>query len=318
MNHFIFSKERTFYLLQSSSPLNEDQKSKLCWLLEAELLPTASLQGRFLGPRREMLTPWSTNATEIASNMGIPDLVRAEEFFALDASQSEFDPMLQALYTELSPETYKVDAKPEPVFPVSDIAKFNEEAGLALSTEEIDYLQAASLELGRPFTDSEIFGFAQINSEHCRHKIFNGTFVIDGVTQSQSLFSLIKETSRKSPKNLVSAYKDNVAFIRGPDISQFAPTQPAEPSNFSLRKISTVISLKAETHNFPTTVEPFNGASTGSGGEIRDRMAGGKGSIPLIGSAVYMTSYPRLDPQTSAERPWESACLLYTSDAADE
>jgi phosphoribosylformylglycinamidine synthase len=155
--------------------------------------------------------------------------------------------------------------------------------------------------IGRKLTDSEVYGFAQVNSEHCRHKIFNGTFIINGKEKKDSLFTLIKKTSKINPNKLVSAYKDNVAFILGPKVEQFAPETQDKADFFIVRDIDTVISLKAETHNFPTTVEPFNGASTGTGGEIRDRMAGGKGSIPMAGTAVYMTSYPRLENN----RLWE-------------
>ena len=109
-----------------------------------------------------------------------------------------------------------------------------------------------------------------------------------------SLFDLIKKTSKLNKNEIVSAYKDNVAFIKGPDVEQFSPVDPSEPSYYKKSTFSSVISLKAETHNFPTTVEPFSGAATGSGGEIRDRLAGGKGSIPLAGTAVYMTPYPRM------------------------
>ncbi len=146
-----------------------------------------------------------------------------------------------------------------------------------------------------------MFGFSQVNSEHCRHKIFNGSFVIDGKEKPATLFQLIKKTSKQHPNYIVSAYKDNVAFIKGPVIEQFAPKRQDVPDFFELKEVASVISLKAETHNFPTTVEPFNGAATGSGGEIRDRLAGGKGSLPLAGTAVYMTSYPRLDNG----RAWE-------------
>jgi phosphoribosylformylglycinamidine synthase len=142
-----------------------------------------------------------------------------------------------------------------------------------------------------------------VNSEHCRHKIFNGTFVIDGEEKQTSLFKLIKETSKQNPNDIVSAYKDNVAFIKGPVVEQFAPGRADIPDYYKTKDFESVISLKAETHNFPTTVEPFNGAATGSGGEIRDRLAGGKGSLPLAGTAVYMTSYSRLND----ERPWEKA-----------
>ncbi|MFA4086554.1 MAG: phosphoribosylformylglycinamidine synthase, partial [Paramuribaculum intestinale] len=162
-------------------------------------------------------------------------------------------------------------------------------------------LRDLSRRLGRPLTDSEVFGFSQVNSEHCRHKIFNGTFVIDGQEKPMSLFKLIKKTSQTNPNALVSAYKDNVAFVKGPKVEQFYPVNPEQPDYFDVKEIPTVISLKAETHNFPTTVEPFNGAATGSGGEIRDRLGGGRASLPIAGTAVYMTSYPRMSP----EHRWE-------------
>ncbi len=156
-------------------------------------------------------------------------------------------------------------------------------------------------ELGRPLTDSEVFGFAQINSEHCRHKIFGGTFIIDGEEKPSSLFQMIKKTTQENPHRIISAYKDNVAFAQGPVVEQFAPQDHSTSDYFVIKDIESVISLKAETHNFPTTVEPFNGASTGTGGEIRDRMGGGVGSWPIAGTAVYMTSYPRTDEG----RDWE-------------
>lgn len=182
---------------------------------------------------------------------------------------------------------------------ITDIAACNEQEGLALSQEEVEYLQSVAEALGRPLTDSEVFGFSQVNSEHCRHKIFNGTFVIDGKEQEETLFQLIKKTSQVNPNKIVSAYRDNCSFVEGPMAEQFAPEVQDQPGWFRVTDMETVLSLKAETHNFPTTVEPFNGASTGTGGEIRDRMAGGRGSIPVAGTAVYMTAYPR----TEAARP---------------
>ena len=133
--------------------------------------------------------------------------------------------------------------------------------------------------------------------------------MIDGEEKESSLFKLIKKTSAVNPNKLVSAYKDNVAFTEGPNIEQFAPTEGDQPSYFQTKPIKSVISIKAETHNFPTTVEPFNGAATGTGGEIRDRLGGGKASLPIAGTAVYMTSYPRLKKgkaweESMAERPW--------------
>ena len=153
--------------------------------------------------------------------------------------------------------------------------------------------------LGRPLTDSEIFGFAQINSEHCRHKIFGGKFIIDGKEMESSLFNMIKKTTKENPHKILSAYKDNVAFSQGPMVEQFAPADQSTSDGFQVKEIESVISLTAETNNFPTTVEPFNGAATGTGGEIRDRMGGGVGSWPIAGTAVYMTAYSRLSDRVN-------------------
>ena len=173
---------------------------------------------------------------------------------------------------------------------------------MALNPEEVDYLEGLSKKLNRKLTDGEVFGFSQVNSEHCRHKIFNGQFIIDGVEKPTSLFKMIKKTTEAHPNEVVSAYKDNVAFLKGPKVQQFAPKTQNKPDYFEIKEVESILSVKAETHNFPTTVEPFNGAATGAGGEIRDRMAGGKASIPLAGTAVYMTPYSRLEEG----RKWES------------
>ena len=289
---------------------SQDNISKLIWLFgKASLVKSNTVKGYFVGPRREMITPWSTNAVEITQNMGIEGIVRIEEFFAVASKDAEYDPMLQNLYKNLDQNVFTVDRKPEPLKYIDDLEAYNVQEGLALSPEEMAYLKGIAEKIGRKLTDSEVYGFAQVNSEHCRHKIFNGTFVINGKKMENSLFALIKRTSKENPNRLVSAYKDNVAFVLGPKVEQFAPTAPNKPSCFEIKDIDTIISLKAETHNFPTTVEPFNGAATGSGGEIRDRLAGGQGSLPLAGTAVYMTSYPRTEEgraweKDSEPRPW--------------
>ncbi len=276
---------------------------KLSWLFDgARPIINESIKGRFIGPRKEMITPWSTNAVEITRNMGVDGISRIEEFFVVRGKEASYDKMLQRYYPDgIDASIFELDKEPDPIVYITDIHEYNQSEGLALSPEEEKYLSDLSERLGRPLTDSEVFGFSQVNSEHCRHKIFNGTFVIDGEEKPMSLFKLIKKTSQTNPGGLVSAYKDNVAFVKGPEIEQFAPSDPSQPSYFGVKPISTVLSLKAETHNFPTTVEPFNGAATGSGGEIRDRLGGGKASLPLAGTAVYMTSYPRLDP----DHRWE-------------
>ena len=275
---------------------------KLCWLFgEATPETENNLAGHFVGPRREMITPWSTNAVEITQNMGLKGIARIEEYFPVKDENADYDPMLQRMYKGLDQNVFTTNRKPEPILHIEDLEAYNEQEGLALSPEEIAYLKKVEKDLGRPLTDSEVFGFAQINSEHCRHKIFGGTFIIDGEEKESSLFQMIKKTTQENPNKIISAYKDNVAFAEGPVIEQFAPADHSKPDYFQVKDIKSVISLKAETHNFPTTVEPFNGASTGTGGEIRDRMGGGKGSWPIAGTAVYMTSYPR----TEEGRPWE-------------
>ena len=308
MVYFFGNTTERIVAVSASQQLSSETLQKLNWLLEASEISESDLpQHTYIGPRASMLTPWSTNAVEITQNMGIAGIDRIEEFL-LEQSDTLFDPMIHQKFQGLSQEIFQIDRKPEAVLEIKDIASYNEEQGLALSPDEIEYLERLSQKLERPLTDSEVFGFSQVNSEHCRHKIFNGIFNIDGVDQDKSLFQWIKSTSQANGHNLVSAYKDNVAFIEGPEIEQFAPSDPTQPSSYGKRNHSSVISLKAETHNFPTTVEPFSGAATGSGGEIRDRLAGGQGSIPLAGTAVYMTPYPRQDKTAEypkhPEHPW--------------
>lgn len=298
-----FFKGKGLFALECSQEPDANEIEKLSWLFgDAQNIEARSLSGFFIGPRREMITPWSTNAVEITLNMGLTGIKRIEQFVEVGNANAMFDPMLEQLYDGLDQQLFTFDRMPEPPREIEDIAAYNLTEGLALSPDEISYLQQLSHRLGRALTDSEVFGFSQVNSEHCRHKIFNGTFIIDGVEKAHSLFSLIRKTSKQHPNFIVSAYKDNVAFVKGPVIQQFAPLTQHQPDYFAEKPIQSVISLKAETHNFPTTVEPFNGAATGSGGEIRDRMAGGKGSMPLAGTAVYMTAYPRL----GENHAWES------------
>ena len=291
---FFGDTSQKVFVVESTSPLSQENTLKLQWLFgEAPVIDTTAVSGEFIGPRATMITPWSTNAVEITQNMGIKGIVRIEEYFAKDVVDV-IDPMLVVEFNGLNQSLFTVNIAPEKVIQIQDIAAYNQQEGLALNQEEIDYLNKLAKSLGRPLTDSEVFGFSQVNSEHCRHKIFNGTFIIDGETKESSLFQLIKKTSKENPNSIVSAYKDNVAFIEGPAIEQFAPSDADQPSSFKKEIIDSVISIKAETHNFPTTVEPFNGAATGSGGEIRDRLAGGQGSLPLAGTAVYMTPYSRV------------------------
>jgi phosphoribosylformylglycinamidine synthase len=307
MIHFFENETNTVFAVQSQKEFSAEDISKLNWLfgnsnkIDKSVLNTIGTDF-FIGPRATMITPWSTNAVEITQNMGISGIVRIEEFFKVNSDFTDFDPMLSQKYQELNQTIFTINIQPEAILEIDDIASYNQSEGLALSQEEVDYLNELSTKIGRKLTDSEVFGFSQANSEHCRHKIFNGTFVIDGVEMPTSLFKLIKKTSAENPNDIVSAYKDNIAFIKGPKVQQFAPKSPEKADFYETKDFDSVLSLKAETHNFPTTVEPFNGAATGSGGEIRDRLAGGQGSIPLAGTAVYMTSYSRL----SELKPWEN------------
>ena len=308
---FFRTTQKSIIATQVDHQLNQDEINELCWLYgNAAVEQAEKLEGFFVGPRREMITPWSTNAVEITQNMGLKGIQRIEEYFPVGSKDAEHDEMLQRMYDGLNQDIFTVNIQPEPIKHIENLEEYNEQEGLALSPEEMEYLHKIEKQNGRPLTDSEIFGFAQINSEHCRHKIFGGTFIIDGQEMESSLFQMIKKTTQENPNKILSAYKDNVAFAQGPVVEQFAPADQSTSDYFRVKDIESVISLKAETHNFPTTVEPFNGAATGTGGEIRDRMGGGTGSWPIAGTAVYMTAYPRLKEDATAEqsvitRDWE-------------
>ncbi len=303
MIFFFGNQSNTVFAVQSQSEISTENIQKLNWLFgETQQINNKTISENFVGPRAAMITPWSTNAVEITQNMDISGIIRIEEFQKIAADFQDFDPMLFQKYTALQQDIFTINIAPEPILEIDDIAAYNKSEGLALNPEEVDYLNNLAKKLGRKLTDSEIFAFSQANSEHCRHKIFNGTFIVDGEEKPTSLFKLIRKTSETNPNEIVSAYKDNVAFVKGPKVTQFAPKSADKPDFYEEKEFVSVLSLKAETHNFPTTVEPFNGAATGSGGEIRDRLAGGQGSLPLAGTAVYMTSYSRLNE----ERPWEN------------
>lgn len=304
MIHFFVNPSDIVYGVQTLQDLSTNDISKLNWLFgNANKIEKETLNDYYVGPRAAMITPWSTNAVEITQNMGIEGIIRIEEFRKVQADYNDFDPMISQKYESLTQEMYTINIAPESILEIEDIDAYNKQEGLSLNPEEVQYLSDLAIKLDRKLTDSEVFAFSQANSEHCRHKIFNGTFIIDGEEQPTSLFKLIKKTSETNPNEIVSAYKDNVAFVKGPRITQFAPQSADKPDFYTEKEFDSVLSVKAETHNFPTTVEPFAGAATGSGGEIRDRLAGGQGSLPLAGTAIYMTSYSRLEEN----RPWEQA-----------
>ena len=293
---FFDNRENIIFAVQTQKQLSNSDINKLSWLFgNSSLVDSDMIKSTYLGPRAVMVSPWSTNAVEMTQNMGINYINRIEKYIKIDRDFKEYDPMLFEKFTELNQSIFIINIDPEPINHIDNIESYNESEGLSLSKDEVNYLLNVSNEIGRKLTDSEIFGFSQVNSEHCRHKIFNGKFIIDGKEMPNSLFKMIKETSKINSNKIVSAYKDNVAFIKGPIVNQFSPTRSDIADYYKLKSFESVISLKAETHNFPTTVEPFNGAATGSGGEIRDRLAGGKGSIPMAGTAVYMTPYSRFN-----------------------
>lgn len=304
MIYFFKTKTRSVIAVDSINILSDDDIKKLVRLIPgAEYPEEKEPEGRFIGPRRGLITPWSTAAQEVVVNIGIEGIRRIEEFFMVENDNAGYDKLLQEKYESLAQNIFSNERKPEPVRSIDDIAAYNIAEGLALSVDEVKYLNYVADSVGRKLTDSEVYGFAQVNSEHCRHKIFNGTFIIDGKEMESSLFGLIKKTSATNPNKIVSAYQDNCSFVQGPVVELFLTESAGEPAFYAKKDLETVLSLKAETHNFPTTVEPYYGASTGTGGEIRDRIAGGRGSFPVAGTAVYMTSYPRI----TNDRPWEQA-----------
>ena len=199
MIYFFGNPARSLYAVQTSKNLDTSNQEKLVWLFGNQtLIDKKILTGSYVGPRATMITPWSTNAVEITQNMDIDSISRIEMFVAKNP-QEEFDPMLYEVYEGLDQSIFDINITPEPIRNITDIEAYNQKEGLALNNEEVDYLEGLSQSLGRPLTDSEVFGFSQVNSEHCRHKIFNGRFVIDGKEQEESLFQMIKKTSKTSP-----------------------------------------------------------------------------------------------------------------------
>ncbi len=178
-------------LIAADSPetLPEKDIEKLAWLFgNATLISKRKVSGSFVGPRKEMITPWSTNAVEMTQNMGISGVKRIEEFHKTASREPHFDPMLQSFYKGLDQSIFTIDKLPDPVYFIDDIKQYNLSEGLALNAEEVEYLDNLSYMIGRKLTDSEVFGFSQVNSEHCRHKIFNGTFVISGEEKLKHFF----------------------------------------------------------------------------------------------------------------------------------
>jgi len=235
MIQFFQTQAKSVIAVQVARAFSPTDLQKMQWLLEATPINEESIRGVFVGPRREMITPWSTNAVDITVNLGLEGIARMEEFFPVATEDAEHDKMLQRIYKGLDQEIFTISKQPESIISIDDIAAYNQKEGLALNDQEIEYLNSVSKKIGRKLTDSEVFGFSQVNSEHCRHKIFGGVYVIDGEEKESSLFQLIKKTSKINPNRLVSAYKDNVAFNEGPVIEQFAPATADKPDFFEIK-----------------------------------------------------------------------------------
>ncbi|HVV51560.1 MAG TPA: phosphoribosylformylglycinamidine synthase, partial [Polyangia bacterium] len=285
---------------------------------EASRDTVASGRRLMVVPRMGTISPWSSKATDIARVCGLAKVRRIERGISYvvvgeivdeaGCSRALADRMTESVIERPSevPRLFDRPA-PRPLGHVAlgndgfaALAEANVRLGLALSPDEIDYLCEAYRTLGRDPTDVELMMFAQANSEHCRHKIFNADFVIDGHKQAQSLFQMIRRSTEASPGGVLSAYRDNAAVVEGPRAGRFAP----DPASAVYRAVVEPVHLlmKVETHNHPTAISPFAGAATGSGGEIRDEGATGRGARPKAGLTGFSVSNLRLP---GAPRPWE-------------
>ena len=307
-----------------SAPLNAEEKSRLQRLLKyGPSLAEHAPQGRLLlvTPRPGTISPWSSKATDIAHNCDLAQVRRLERGLAFyvqapqltDAQWHQLaallhDRMMESVYGDLNEaEQLFVQQAPQPLQSVdiltqgrSALEQANQKLGLALADDEIDYLLAAFEKLGRNPNDIELYMFAQANSEHCRHKIFNADWVIDGVAQPKSLFKMIKNTFAQTPDYVLSAYKDNAAVMEGSEVGRFYAD--AQQGVYDFHQEPTHILMKVETHNHPTAISPWPGAATGSGGEIRDEGATGRGAKPKAGLVGFSVSNLRIP---GFEQPWE-------------
>ncbi|TMN80773.1 MULTISPECIES: phosphoribosylformylglycinamidine synthase [unclassified Pseudoalteromonas] len=306
-----------------TSPLSVDEQTKLEKLLTygptiAEHTPAGTLV--LVTPRPGTISPWASKATDIAHNCGLKQVHRVERGIAyyiegeLSAEQLGqvtallHDRMTEATHTELeaAAQLFRNDS-PREMSSVDilgggreALAVANVDQGFALADDEIDYLVENFKKLGRNPNDIELFMFAQANSEHCRHKIFNADWTIDGIEQPKSLFKMIKNTFEHNPENVLSAYKDNAAVMKGSKAGRFFPNAQGE---YAYHQEDIEILMKVETHNHPTAIAPFSGAATGSGGEIRDEGATGRGSKPKAGLVGFTVSNLRIP---GYDQPWES------------
>ncbi|MCE7934508.1 MAG: phosphoribosylformylglycinamidine synthase, partial [Chlorobi bacterium CHB2] len=313
------------HFVEVARPLTEAEQSVLDQLLRyGPALESHTPQGSLLlvAPRPGTISPWSSKATDIAHNCGLEAVLRIERGTAYSIASAQplgetelgqiaqklHDRMTQTVFTQMeSAEQLFRHATPQPFATIDLLAngraaleEANQQLGLALADDEIEYLLNSFTTLGRNPNDIELMMFAQANSEHCRHKIFNASWTIDGQPQEHSLFSMIRNTHRVGGAGVLSAYRDNSAVIRGFQAERFFP-QPGA-SQYQFHPEPTHILMKVETHNHPTAISPYPGASTGSGGEIRDEGATGRGAKPKAGLTGFTVSHLRIP---GFEQPWE-------------
>ena len=312
-----------WYFVSSPAPLDAAQTEKLQALLSAVRVDTpAAGQSLFLiTPRIGTISPWSSKATDIAHNCGLDGVERIERGMAVYVSGSLHgneraqwasllhDRMTESVLPDFQSAEQLFAAHEDQSFDTVDVLNGGRAAleaadknmGLALSSDEIDYLVENYRALNRNPSDVELMMFAQANSEHCRHKIFNADFILNGEKQPKSLFRMIRDTHEASPQGTVVAYKDNSSVIEGAQIERFYPNAD-QGQAYGFHKENTHIIMKVETHNHPTAIAPFAGAATGAGGEIRDEGATGRGSRPKAGLTGFTTSNLQIP---GFRQPWE-------------
>lgn len=312
------------HFAELNAPLSDDEHAQLARLLEyGPSLSSHTPAGKLLlvTPRPGTISPWSSKATDIAHNCGLTQIDRLERGVAYyvdgstlsDAQWNQVaaalhDRMMETVFGALQDaESLFAHHQPAPVASVDmlgqgrqALVEANQRLGLALAEDEIDYLLEAFTTLNRNPNDIELYMFAQANSEHCRHKIFNADWVIDGEQQPKSLFKMIKNTFEKNPDHVLSAYKDNAAVMEGSEVGRFYASHDGKRYDF--HQEAAHILMKVETHNHPTAISPWPGAATGSGGEIRDEGATGRGAKPKAGLVGFSVSNLRIP---GFEQPWE-------------
>jgi phosphoribosylformylglycinamidine synthase len=322
---------RYWHFVKTSETLSDDEKTQLDALLEygevfeGQDVHEPSGELFLVTPRPGTISPWSSKATDILHNCGLNSVSRVErgiayfveyidDFHQLSDDQCQFvrekihDRMIEVVMDDGSEaETLFNDAQPAPLKTItlgSDahgaLSKANIDLGLALSPDEIEYLADNYSDLKRDPTDVELMMFAQANSEHCRHKIFNADWVIDGKVQDQTLFGMIKNTFKESPEGVLSAYHDNASVVEGSQATRFFPNANSQEYGYTNEPVHML--MKVETHNHPTAISPFPGAATGSGGEIRDEGATGSGSKPKAGLCGFSVSNLKIP---NYAQPWE-------------